>query len=313
MSAKINTTPYIEQAAANVMVTPVQLIATLDRSFVGPGDTVFLTLSSIPAGKTITGASLAGDVSLRAPVCSGIGCATKVRGAFRVPTQPARLLGASCSGTECEAVLEVSGTITVTANVAGFPKTAIVTIQTQPVPCPTGDSILDNPKLRELIKNLDRIGSKTNPPSEFRGNLWRDSVGTVFFDIDSISAGNTCRQSFYTKTPPAGATLLASAHNHPFGLNRPVTCASAGTFYVRGWKKGLPSENDWDGLSNFNVPNVIIDKNIIARFGPSTLSDSVRKKDPTTGASVWYKVPNQTEFLANYFETTRRPVGCSRP
>lgn len=273
----------VEQAQVHVKVTPVALVAKIDRRFIGEHDSIKIALEPFPAGKSVSAATISGGT--------------------------AWLTSTSCSGALCKGTAQSSGSIVVTALVNGVTKNAQVSVTT--VPCPTGDSTLDNPVVRDMLVNLERIGNKTSPPKEMRGYVFRDTVTHIEkFVIDSTNTNNTCYSSQFAGSTPPRSVPVAGAHTHPFSLNKRVTCRPPGTIYVRGTRGGLPSSYDWNEAGQWPFPHVILDNDLLARYGPTTVSDTVTVKDVTTHIN---QIPDSTEFANAYFETTRRPNGCTRP
>jgi len=286
--ARVNTSPWrVEQASVRVDPLPIRLVARINRRFVGGGDTVTVTLSSEPAGKVITSPHLAGGTaSLSTATCTS-------------------------SPSACRAAVQGSGSIVVHALVSGLPRTASAQVDT--IPCATGDSTLDNPVMRDMLRNLERIGNKTSPPKEMAGYIFRDSLGIERWVIDSLNPANDCSTSgFRSNLLPSGQVLVSGAHLHPGAPKDPVLCPPAGRRYAAGPLRGLPSPADWHISEQHGVPVVVIDRQSLARYGASTLSDSVRVRQ-LDGRLTWFRIPNATEFASSYRQVSRNPPGCTRP
>ncbi|MEP6779222.1 MAG: hypothetical protein ABJC26_04975 [Gemmatimonadaceae bacterium] len=254
---------FLEQANVQVSVQPIVLKATFDRRFVGAGDSVRVTLSSVPAGKPMSSSTIAAGTAI--------------------------LTSASClSVTLCRANVSASGTILLGATVYGITRSASVRVDT--VACATGDSILDNPVMREMLKNLERLSNQTTPPKEMRGYLVQILPdGVEQFVIDSANSANTCIASgFRSSVIPTGYTLIFGAHIHPYTLGDSVQCLPAGQvgFYGRDpLNNKMPSAPDW-AIVNEGFPQVVFDKDSLVRYNPTTLSDSIQVTHPD-GTKTW--------------------------
>lgn len=178
--------------------------------------------------------------------------------------------------------------------------------------CPTGDSLLDIPQGRELLKTLKSM-SHLLPRTEYAGVLYSDSSGAnVSFKIDTNPA-NTCRRS----DPPAvptGQVLIYTAHVHPFSVGDSLPCVTVPNGYAKyssGWRLGLPSYGDWARATATysGKPNVVFDETTFARYSATltTLSD-VTFRD---GANQ--PVPNASEMANQYTFYPITGAGCLRP
>ena len=277
----------IEQANMHVKVTPVGLNVKIDRRFVGRGDSISLTLIPDPLSKSIAAASISGG--------------------------GATLTNKSCSGAVCKANVQSSGSIVVSALVNGVPKSATVRVDT--VKCATGDSIVDNLAVRELLAELDTL-SQSNNKTEYGGIVFVDSNWTnPRLKIDTNSA-NTCMSS-RIPSKPLNTRMLVEVHTHPYTLGDSLTCPTSVTglpsnqylTYGTGVHGGLPSVSDWHGATTHPGANLIIDNTAVAKYRAtlSTLSGS------TLVAGVPQPVPDSVEFANQHTIFSRSASGCTWP
>lgn len=276
----------VEQASVHVKVTPVFLKASINRRFVGGGDSVKITLSSDPLSKPITSAAISGGT--------------------------ATLSGASCTGSVCRANVLTSGTIMISALVNGIAKNASVRVDT--VHCATGDSTVDNLTVRELLAELDSL-SQANNKTEYAGVAYVDSATGLFprFKIDTNSA-NTCKTSHMPNNPP-GTRLIVEVHTHPYAIGDSLTCRSPGLaanqyeVYGPGAHLGIASAGDWASATIHPGPKLIIDNTIVAKYSAtvSTLSST------QTVGGVPQPVPSAAEFANQYTYFLRSNSGCTWP
>jgi hypothetical protein len=298
VKANLNPGTHTEQAFAKVVVKPLQLIATpVPRAVGGALDSVKVEVRTVPHRElsSISVVITPTIMALRAGSFSSAGSATCDPG-----TGECELSGGTAPST-----------LTVTATtVQGV--TLTTTVEVEQILCPTGDPTLDNPTMRDLLKNLERLGLAAIPPKEFAGVVVRDSLGVESWVIDSTNASNNCHSAgFNVALLPPGTTPIHTAHYHPGAPNDPVPC-EANKVYSRGWRRGLPSPADWHVSEQVGGRSVVIDPKGLASYGGVPLSDSTRVR-VKGGGWTWVKVPTKNEFNNNYTEVSRSGPGCTRP
>jgi hypothetical protein len=164
--------------------------------------------------------------------------------------------------------------------------------------CPTGDSLLDNIRLRDsLMTALAMSGADLTPYSirrEVGGYLYYDDSGTLqikFSYINSTPCGNTVQRP---------GTEVAIFHTHPFNPPEgavqsdtlPFVCFGASGLIYDAEIFGGPSAPDWRGSVNAGKAMYVIDKKRIYKTNP-TVVDSTKWRDSTktwdwnTAACKW--------------------------
>lgn len=173
--------------------------------------------------------------------------------------------------------------------------------------CPTGDELLDQQAMRDLLAALYG-GSKPDslPPRrrEVRGFLYEDSTGNLVFGAYPDTTINPPLDTLMDTpcssvgVPPPGSPLpgipLAGGHSHPFtpGDTLPLNCKPT---LPPGWHRlydisryGGPSKEDILSVADWGVSQYIIDKtNIyVAPIGTDSMNalsmvKSFPRVDPT--------------------------------
>ncbi len=151
------------------------------------------------------------------------------------------------------------------------------------MPCPTPDSMLNHPKLRQaLLQALDSsfVDSATHVRRERAGYVYRDTtramwdpLALVLFHPVSLPGTTPCTGTFTPPPPNQGPwKLVAYFHTHPFSGGtastpadiKPANCPP--DHRGRRYRPG-PSDNaDWPTSDQLNVPGYIIDKEIVEWF-----------------------------------------------
>ena len=91
-----------------------------------------------------------------------------------------------------------------------------------------------------------------------------------------------------------------------------VLCPPSGRRYFTGPHGGLPSPPDWHISGQHGLPLVVIDRQSLARYGATTLNDSVLYTSKN-GTPVWLNTPTAAEFANSYMQFSRNAAGCTRP
>lgn len=297
LKANLNPGPVTEQAFAKVVVKPLQLLAVpTPTSVISTLDSVTVQVRTVPerALSSITIAEGSGLSALR------LG---SVSSTFTSSCDPGTGICTLAGGSAPVALV-------VTA-VTEQGVTLTTTVEVQQVNCPTGDPVLDNQAVRNLLKQLIRLGLAGG--REYAGVVVRDrNTGIESFLIDSISSG-TCTSSSFNQSIPANLEALHIAHFHPTATGDTVPCRKntiAGTF--RG---ALPSPTDWDASQLLTTRSVLVDPAKMASFGagPIVFTDSVVVGKDPSGKKVYKKVPTLQQIPNMYNEVSRSGPGCVRP
>ncbi len=228
---------------------------------------------------------------------------------------PSNTTTASCgTSATCQTKVYESGTMWVRARTGPNPQTiqaasAAVDAPEYPVvQCPTGDSIVDSPSVRGMLRALMDSSMGHNPRKEFAGALFRDSNGDERWVIDFANPINSCIEARFTPggLPPL-SQLILFAHSHPYSIGD-RTCK--GGFYAAGRLGGIPSVEDWAIAANegYPIPRLVIDVDTIAVMRPGSASAT---EPGTSGAQL--PVPNPSEFSVRYSGHSRVGAQCTRP
>ena len=262
------------------------LVVNASRDSVGRGDTVTFTASATGGSVTIrswrwastTGATHAVPCSTMSPTC------------LYVPPDSGRMYVVAKVGSN------------------SFVEQARSVVVRVYINCPTGDVLVDNPVVRDMLKALERLTKSTNPPKEMAGYVFTLPDGSQTFVIDSTNPLNNCRKSqFRPQFQPAGSVPVVGAHSHPGNAGDRAPCVPGGT-YRNGPHGGIASPNDWAYVYN-GIPQIIISPSRIARINPPP-SGGWNRTTEVEGTLV--RIPDKTQFNANYTEFPRGG-SCVRP
>jgi hypothetical protein len=183
------------------------------------------------------------------------------------------------------------------------------------VTCPTGDSLLDLPATRALLKAVMERTETLIPKVEWAGYVHRLPDGNHRFIVDT-TANNTCSSSSASPARPAGWTPVLLAHSHPALPGREI--CGPGREAALGPHGGLLSAADWDAAdvrhpSLPGVPVVAIDPANIAigRTGAWERVTGVRKDDGS--GYVGRRTPSRAPCDSAYSEFPRKEGTCVRP
>lgn len=162
--------------------------------------------------------------------------------------------------------------------------------------CPTNDAVLDDPAIRQALKNaLNASGAFNSNPAtrqENAGWIYQRADGT--YDVRTTSPSPTnpatpCSSTPGGPTPQAGETVVAPFHTHPFSdgdiLPRIDGCGEdrRRTYAYDSDRGGGGSPEDWkfieSPLGDRYLPMYIIDKEEVFRLDPNTPSRD-RRRNP---------------------------------
>jgi hypothetical protein len=240
-----------------------------------------------------------------------------------VPTTARRLASqggawgaCSPSSSQCTNFVSESGTVDVLALVNG--DTLRATVAVRVVPCPTGDSLLDDPFTRKMLDSLWRLSwpdtTTTANRVERGGYIYYDSTSKqMVFSISRPSPNdNACRS--YLGPPPPGVQVVRIIHTHPARVHKYVQCdSSSGHTYADQF--GKPSGDDWAFAKQANdvtpgggVEGWIIDQDEVISFNPAgVIIDRVPQLRGDTAS-----VPRNWRSQPRHYYPRRQP-GCTLP
>jgi hypothetical protein len=185
------------------------------------------------------------------------------------------------------------------------------------VPCPTKDSLLNDPDIRKKLDSLWRLSwPDTNNLTnrvERSAMIYKDATGKIVFEINSSYSNNTACSSTLP-SPPPGATLLRYIHTHPARKDSFVQCDSK-TSKRYADQFGKPSGDDWRALKDANdltpgggVIGWIIDQDEVLTFDPSGVNIAMVPQPSGDTAAV---PTNWRTRNREYYK--RRQPGCTLP
>ncbi len=235
---------------------------------------------------------------------------------------------ASCGmATTCTVRVYESGTMHVRARVgngsSAITERATAHVTALPpnypiVQCPTGDSLLDLPATRALLKDLAWRNDSLTPRVEWSGMVYQLPNGSYRFLVDTVSPAlvpSPCRQSDYTIATPSGWTRMLRAHSHPGAVGD--TICSGSQIVLPGWLGGVLSPADWELADDMYshqkpaIPQVAVDPVEIAigRTGEWLSTTSVAPGTTLPNR----KVPDAAQFVQQYNSFPRQGTSCARP
>ncbi|MCU0615504.1 MAG: hypothetical protein MUD17_00215 [Gemmatimonadaceae bacterium] len=300
-----------------------------------------LTLTATPPeverGGLVTFTASAGSLALQVhewiwrsavgdpPIAMMVDASTRAApdAATRVPrqrAQAAQTSAVSCHAGQASCTIPVheSGVMWVRATVgsggSAMVQAASANATAWPVvTCPTGDSLLDLPATRELLKTEMERTETLVPKVEWAGYVYRLPDGSHRFEVD-VTAPNICNGSSARVATNLGWTPVLLAHSHPAVPGRPLCNGTA----EKGPHKGILSPQDWEAADlNWGrppvVPVVAIDPNTIAIGRTGAWSDREKIYDSNGIQTGAVRVPSKSQFDAAYSSFRRRVGSCVRP
>ena len=137
------------------------------------------------------------------------------------------------------------------------------------VPCPTGDSLLDTPALRDGLQYLVQLSHMGDPTrgTEHGGWLYRNPNTGEFFHVEYVSIQDACSfapPDYVIDYPPEWR--VGMTHSHPFGKGESFNgrCISTGGRPGMGGPQG-PSLADDSSAVEHGLPSYIVDKDSVYR------------------------------------------------
>jgi hypothetical protein len=244
------------EQTASVRVLPAGLQLRASKRFVGVNENVAFTADADPV--KIEGVTVPVHVTGWQWSASGGG---------------AGATGQCAPGNPCTRSIKESGTMQVTAIVQGVQRTASVDVQV--VPCPTGDTIADNPVWRSGLAAAWAESNAEAAPADRkeRGVYLFDSAGTYQARLSPPDSTDTACQNANLQPTPSGWRRVAGGHTHPFrigdstansckGPDDPPDALGTRRIYV-----GI-SPADMLRAHTESIPQYVVDKTSIYRVLP---------------------------------------------
>jgi hypothetical protein len=282
--ARLGGSGWLLQANRRIDVTPARLRIVADKPHAGRGKDVTFTVSSAggrPFSVQNWHPSAAGEIRN--------GC---------VP-----------GSTTCKWRLADSLWMVVAGTVNGLQRRDSVRVLA--VDCPKDDPVLDYPGMRELLRAL--LLRSDFDGLEHAGLVVRRPDGSYYVHAPPVS-GNTCTSSPFPSPPPSPDSVMFIAHTHPYRIGQ-ATCDNG--VYRIGIGGVIASREDWSRTSEWKVPHVIIDKNLVARVNPVDslrLNDKVYGwKNPEAGTSGSFTGPDSLTIAQNAKQVRREGNQCVYP
>jgi len=274
--------------AVIISAIPVKLVVTTDSGrFIRKNQPVKFTVSANPNNMT--------------PTIGGGGTPRRVTGWHwqradtSVHTSDTTKIGLYCSSmtaTTCQLPIQESGFMIVDAVVNGTAQTEKVPIVI--VPCPTKDSLIDNPVHRlGMTVSLDS-GNANSPNKDIRKErqvIFFDSAGVTVLRLSpSDTRSSPCWNYDSPSSMPGTVTVME--HSHPFSIgdSLPAICTPPGAkpneYVSYGHGYGGLSGADWRSAWNNQLPMVVPDLDSVYRIYPHPV-DSFQLLPDTT----WHFFP----------------------
>lgn len=204
----------------------------------------------------------------------------------------------------CTRAIQQSGTMTLTASKNGVLRTARTRVNV--VPCPTNDTILDNPKIRKALDSLWKLSDVT---AQYPMHAY-DSLGTTIVRIGDFNplTDDGCTNYPRPPQPPPGFPV-AWFHTHPASVNQTVNCNPKQS-KVYSKQFGGPSHLDWQHAAN-NAPQFVMDADNIYRMDKYPWQFQYWDEG-TTKSGGKTLVPQDSLWKPLYKEHPRKVDGCTR-
>ena len=146
--------------------------------------------------------------------------------------------------------------------------------------CATNDPVLDDPGVRQQMKNLlQQSGAFNNSPSarrEMGGYMYQQPDGSIDIRTNPDPNATPCSMSPGGPTPQTGETVVGVFHTHPFSAMDPLptNCGRGRNAYYDNATFGGGSRADWELIQTpylgNHLPMYIIDKDEVYRLDANT-------------------------------------------
>lgn len=219
----------------------------------------------------------------------------------------------SCSQTAqtCGLPIYENGTMTVDAIVNGVAQSRSIAVVVNG-PCPTGDTILDDPVTRAALTAAWQQSNADGPkPLRIeRGAYQFDSMGVHVFRLSPTASDDTPCSNANIPVFPFPGDPSVGQHVHPFSIGDtvPPSCnpkISPDSLRGYGAPFGGPSRQDWHRAWVDSLPQVVADKDSIYRIYPYPM-DSILLPDST------WKYNPKDGWKTNYLAVPRLSGTCAR-
>jgi hypothetical protein len=257
----------------------------------------------------------AGDTVRFTPRWSDGDTVPSVQGyAWTADTLPGRTTGCGAVAS-CLTTVYESGRMTVTVQRNGVTRTAKV--HAVRVPCPTGDSLLDNPELRSNLayNDLARTAS-TEPGNRFENGAYlfqNQYTGEYMGQVGIVNAATACSWND-TPYPPAPRwwQIVVRSHAHPYDIKTdslpPGTKCGKRTLHVWEHPHYGPSPPD-SSVARDGVPSFQVDADSIYM----TDGEHPHKSWPQTLGSCQVLPPRVLNRIPGKIWLVPRSSGSKRP
>jgi hypothetical protein len=279
---------------------------------------VVATQLAVPLGLTVNSPYVGPPGSIATFTAVGVPNYLGARG-YQVPVRVVSWVwGAAGGGTgqtvpcnaginPCQTRVMEAGTMTVTAIVNGVQQTKSISMTV--VPCPTGDSLIDDPLNRTMLTDEWNLSGPTAAIQDRRERSAAkfDSAGNIFYRLNDPDptmspCSNTGEPSMHI-----GDTALLESHAHPFskGDTLPDNCKdpSSGPHHAYyGNSYGGLSGSDWRRMWEDQVPFLVPDQDSVYRIYPYPIDSTQQPSGnysyfPKSGwKSVFKAVPRFNGF-----------------
>lgn len=164
----------------------------------------------------------------------------------------------------CTKAIQQSGTMTVSSRRDGALRTARARVNV--VPCPTNDTLLDNPRVRKAIDSLVVLGELTSTQPKERRMEAFDSLGTVVVRFATFNplTDNGCQVA--AEPPLNGPDIrLAIFHLHTAAPGDTANCSPTEKLVLED-RFGGPSGHDWREAAKSGIREYVINPEGIQRM-----------------------------------------------
>jgi hypothetical protein len=198
------------------------------------------------------------------------------------PYSPVPACPTGVQGTfwDCPMNVKESGTMSIRASVH-YDHYSTASVHVTVVPCPTGDTLLDNPLFRRLMKTVwdsSQAGkSSVADRTERMGVLFRDTVTKAYQykllplnPVDSLNG--PCQVNAPGFSYPSTWKIVTFVHSHPFQKgeqfagNCPKDAKGNYLVYDKTPQTGWASGTDWKTSLDKHLPSYIIDSMQVIRI-----------------------------------------------
>lgn len=276
----------------------------------------YVTVERLPDDVTLSAATTAGDpgrlVTFTPHPLASNGAGGVMQWTWAPDSGTARTVACSYGANPCVTRVYESGSMDVAYYFNMSRRTRHAKVHVLAVPCPTGDSLMDNVVIRNGLTMLwsqsgaDSAGLDPAGRRErgfYGGAPWSDPLHVNKVFISAPNPGDTPCSNGNLPGNAGSFDLLVGAHVHPFSINDPLpsNCGAAppGSVLVYGHGYGGPSGNDWKRSFDDQLPQIVGDRDSV--YVIETPPDSVRfDTDPATNDTLWRPLGDWRSKIKSY-------------